>query len=302
MPTITPDYTIRRRLVNATLNSQLNVTTIVALIGHMAANDIDSLPELVRSVGTFGVLGINDNMLAELQRVYSIARDIESSEHVALLLTTIQNLAQVAGGESNPTMASFLKLHHAYLGVSQKALDAFNAACKPATQRMLGDSAGTSFDTAAPLPIGGQMGMGFVPKKREFNSVKDLKKTLATYPGVSYSEDLYAVLLKAFNVSPAAALQSLLELDVLATELSLSAEQYPKALSHIFSKCPTAHTINIPRTPEGSLSEQVEFVLYWTLLAGHLNGRPVQLKPSELATVFKYVTSEHYRTTLIHII
>ena len=302
MPTISPDYPTRRRLVNATLKSQLNVTTIVALIGHMAANDIDSLPELVRSVGTFGVLGINDNMLAELQRVYSIARDIESSEHVALLLTTIQNFARVAGGESNPTMASFLKLHHAYLGVSQKALDAFNAACKPLSQRMLGDSAGVSFDTTFPLRTGGPVGLGCAPKKREFNSVKDLKKTLAEHPGVSYSDDLYAALLKAFNVSPAAALQSLLELDVLATELSLSAEQYPKALSHIFSKCPASQLIYLPRTPEGTSAEQVEFVIYWTLLASHLKGYPIPLQPKDLDTVFKFVTSEHYRATLIFII
>jgi len=134
------------------------------------------------------------------------------------------------------------------------------------------------------------MGMGFVPKKREFNSVKDLKKTLATYPGVSYSEDLYAVLLKAFNVSPAAALQSLLELDVLATELS------------IFSKCPASQLIYLPRTPEGTSAEQVEFVIYWTLLASHLNGYPIPLQPKDLDTVFKFVTSEHYRATLIYII
>lgn len=176
------------------------------------------------------------------------------------------------------------------LGVKQQGMLGEGCAQPLAGMSTLGETFGS------PSP------MAFVPAAKPFNAVPDLKKVLGTYQGVTYPDELYSSLLKAFNVSPVAALQALLELDALANDLSLSAEQYPKALSHIFSKCPTTHTINIPRTPEGSLSEQVEFVLYWTLLAGHLNGRPVQLKPSVLATVFKYVTSEHYRTTLIHII
>lgn len=449
MPIITPDYTIRCRLVTAALRSTLNITTIATLLSTLALNDLDTEEQLFHHLKTFDSVTGTGNVIDTFHRVYAQTPTISTRVECAELLTQIQKFATAAGSE-NMHVAKFLELHHAYLGVSQAVLDVLKEQQVPAldpkarellllwlennfplTVRLLNDSImknpqtglvaefgdvekmrqylvngtgvclwnggngpvpmlryahsriedaivhifsselpkykssidGTTqqllaeiikrmladrpydvvifitesaiFEPLRSRPQGGmyiglgvkQQGllgegcaqplagmrtlgeifgspspMAFVPAAKPFNAVPDLKKVLGTYQGVTYPDELYGSLLKAFNVSPVAALQALLELDALANDLSLSAEQYPKALSHIFSKCPTAHTINIPRTPEGSLSEQVEFVLYWTLLAGHLNGRPVQLKPSELATVFKYVTSEHYRTTLIHII
>lgn len=449
MPIITPDYTIRCRLVTAALRSTLNITTIATLLSTLALNDLDTEEQLFHHLKTFDSVTGTGNVIDTFHRVYAQTPTISTRVECAELLTQIQKFATAAGSE-NMHVAKFLELHHAYLGVSQAVLDVLKEQQVPAldpkarellllwlennfplTVRLLNDSImknpqtglvaefgdvekmrqylvngtgvclwnggngpvpmlryahsriedaivhifsselpkykssidGTTqqllaeiikrmladrpydvvifitesaiFEPLRSAPQGGmyiglgvkQQGllgegcaqplagmstlgetfgspspMAFVPAAKPFNAVPDLKKVLGTYQGVTYPDELYSSLLKAFNVSPVAALQALLELDALANDLSLSAEQYPKALSHIFSKCPTTHTINIPRTPEGSLSEQVEFVLYWTLLAGHLNGRPVQLKPSELATVFKYVTSEHYRTTLIHII
>lgn len=449
MPIITPDYTIRCRLVTAALRSTLNITTIATLLSTLALNDLDTEEQLFHHLKTFDSVTGTGNVIDTFHRVYAQTPTISTRVECAELLTQIQKFATAAGSE-NMHVAKFLELHHAYLGVSQAVLDVLQEQQVPAldpkarellllwlennfplTVRLLNDSImknpqtglvaefgdvekmrqylvnGTGvclwnggngpvpmlryahsriedaivhifsselpkykssidgstqqllaeiikrmladrpydvvifitesaiFEPLRSAPQGGmyiglgvkQQGllgegcaqplagmstlgetfgspspMAFVPAAKPFNAVPDLKKVLGTYQGVTYPDELYGSLLKAFNVSPVAALQALLELDALANDLSLSAEQYPKALSHIFSKCPTTHTINIPRTPEGSLSEQVEFVLYWTLLAGHLNGRPVQLKPSELATVFKYVTSEHYRTTLIHII
>lgn len=449
MPIITPDYTIRCRLVTAALRSTLNITTIATLLSTLALNDLDTEEQLFHHLKTFDSVTGTGNVIDTFHRVYAQTPTISTRVECAELLTQIQKFATAAGSE-NMHVAKFLELHHAYLGVSQAVLDVLKEQQVPAldpkarellllwlennfplTVRLLNDSImknpqtglvaefgdvekmrqylvngtgvclwnggngpvpmlryahsriedaivhifsselpkykssidGTTqqllaeiikrmladrpydvvifitesaiFEPLRSAPQGGmyiglgvkQQGllgegcaqplagmralgeifgapspMAFVPAAKPFNAVPDLKKVLGTYQGATYPDELYGSLLKAFNASPVAALQALLELDALANDLSLSAEQYPKALSHIFSKCPTTHTINIPRTPEGSLSEQVEFVLYWTLLAGHLNGRPVQLKPSELATVFKYVTSEHYRTTLIHII
>ena len=325
MPIIIPDYTIRCRLVTAALRSTLNITTIATLLSTLALNDLDTEEQLFHHLKTFDSVTGTGNVIDTFHRVYAQTPTISTRVECAELLTQIQKFATAAGSE-NMHVAKFLELHHAYLGVSQAVLDVLQEQQVPTfdpkarellapqggmyiglgvkQQRLLGE--GCAQPLAGMSTLGETFGspslMAFVPAAKPFNAVPDLKKVLGTYQGVTYPDELYSSLLKAFNVSPVAALQALLELDALANDLSLSAEQYPKALSHIFSKCPTTHTINIPRTPEGSLSEQVEFVLYWTLLAGHLNGRPVQLKPSELATVFKYVTSEHYRTTLIHII
>ena len=449
MPIITPDYTIRCRLVTAALRSTLNITTIATLLSTLALNDLDTEEQLFHHLKTFDSVTGTGNVIDTFHRVYAQTPTISTRVECAELLTQIQKFATAAGSE-NMHVAKFLELHHAYLGVSQAVLDVLKEQQVPAldpkarellllwlennfplTVRLLNDSimknpqtglvaefgdvekmrqylvngtgvclwnggngpvpmlryahsrvedaivhifsselpkykssiddtttqllveiikrmlADRPYDVAIyiaekavsePLraaPQGGmyiglgvkQQGllgegcaqplagmrtlgetfgspgpMAFVPAGKPFNVVPDLKKVLGTYQGVTCSDDMYSVVLKMFSVSPGAAIQALLELDVLAKELALSEEQHPKALMHIFSKRPQPQSVNIPKTPEGSLQEQVEFVLYWTLLAGHLNGRPVQLKPSELATVFKYVTSEHYRTTLIHII
>lgn len=164
----------------------------------------------------------------------------------------------------------------------------------PTEQAYLGEQFGyKSFARPVPAPA---------TKTKPFNSVLDLQKKVESYTGVIYPDDHYNVILKAFSKSPINAMHALLELDVTAQILDLSVEQMPKALLHIFSKYPDVGHMDIPKNTQGTLAEQVEFALYWTLLTGHLNGEPKALSPLELETVFKYITSVHYRATLLYIV
>ena len=226
---------------------------------------------------------------ADAAVVYVFSNGISNLEYT-ITDEVVRNLRTVVG-------AILADLHEPVIdaafqrGVMESASRKLNS---PTMQAYLGQRLGyKTFTRPVPAPA---------TKTKPFNSVPDLQKKVESYTGVIYPDDHYNVILKAFSKSPINAMHALLELDVTAQILDLSVEQMPKALLHIFSKYPDVGHMDIPKNTQGTLAEQVEFALYWTLLTGHLNGEPKALSPLELETVFKYITSVHYRATLLYIV
>lgn len=141
------------------------------------------------------------------------------------------------------------------------------------------------------------------PERRSYNVIDDLQAKLDSYAMVTRSDEINAVILKMLGMSPLRALRTLFELDVIQTSMKLTEAQLPSAMLYIYSRIPDdTHPIEIPKVPEGTAHEKVEFVIYWTILSCYMSNNPLKLSAMELETVFSYIHSIHYRTTLLHIV